>query len=122
MQAALPLGVAVIDAAIELYGQMYPRVPNKHRLQMLLHFSDCVSSKPSGSKQAAAQRLSALQINIFTAVLNSLKSLADTKGEIGDEAVKKATLKLIMDTLTHSNQLLRCAAGEALGRMAQVGC
>lgn len=117
-QAALPLGVAVIDASIQLYGQMYPKVPNKHRLQMLLHFSECVN-KQANSKANAANR-QALQINIFTAVLGSLKSLAETKGEIGDEPVRKATLKLVMDTLSHSNQVLRCAAGEALGRMAQV--
>lgn len=108
----------MIDASIELYGQMYPKVPNKHRLQMLLHFAECVS-KQATSKANAANR-QALQINIFTAVLSSLKALAETKSEMGDEPVKKATLRLVMETLTHPNQMLRCAAGEALGRMAQV--
>lgn len=117
-QGALPLGVAVIDASIQLYGHMYPKVPNKHRLQMLTHFSDCIN-KQATSKANAANR-QALQINIFTAVLSSIKSLAETKSEIGDEPVRKATLRLVMETLTHSNPVLRCAAGEALGRMAQV--
>lgn len=116
--AALPLGVSVIDASIELYGQMYPKVPNKHRLQMLLHFADCISKQASSKSNAASRQ--ALQINIFTAVLSSLKALAETKCDIGDEPVKKATLRLVLDTLTHTNQALRCAAGEALGRMAQV--
>lgn len=99
---------------------MYPKIPNKHRLQMLLHFFDCLNSKQAGSSKGTTSRQAALQINIFTAVLSSLKSLAEAKSDIGDEQIKKATLKLVMETLTHSNQVLRCAAGEALGRMAQV--
>jgi HEAT repeat-containing protein 5 len=117
--SALPLGVAVIDAAIQLYGLMYPKVPNKHRLQMLLHFSDCIQKQATSKSNAACKQ--ALQINIFTAVLGSLKSLAETKTDLGDEAsIRKATLKLVMETLCHSNPILRCAAGEALGRMTQV--
>ena len=69
--AALPLGVAVIDAAIQLYGLMYPKVPNKHRLQMLLHFSDCIQKQATTKANVACKQ--ALQINIFTAVLGSLK-------------------------------------------------
>ena len=51
--AALPLGVAVVDAAIQLYGLMYPRVPHKHRLQMLLHFGECIQ-RQAASKTSAA--------------------------------------------------------------------
>lgn len=117
-QSALPLGVAVIDASIQLFGLMYPKCPNKHRLQMILHFNDLVLKQPiSRSNQSNKQ---ALQINIFTSVLGALKSLAEAKSELGDEAIRKATLKLVMETLCHSNPVLRCAAGEALGRMAQV--
>lgn len=85
---------------------------------MLLHFADCVNKQASSRANSANRQ--ALQINIFTAVLSSLKALAETKSDIGDEPVKKATLRLVMETLTHSNPVLRCAAGEALGRMAQV--
>ena len=116
--AALPLGVAVVDAAIQLYGLMYPRVPHKHRLQMLLHFGECIQRQAASKASAACRH--ALQINIFTAVLGSLKSLAEAKAHLGDEAIRKATLKLVMETLCHANPVLRCAAGEALGRMTQV--
>lgn len=92
--AALPLGVTVIDAAIQLYGLMYPKVPNKHRLQMLLHFSDCIQKQATTKSNAACKQ--ALQINIFTAVLGSLKSLAETRTDLGDESIRKATLKLVM--------------------------
>ena len=116
--SALPLGVAVIDAAIQLYGIMYPKVPNKHRLQILLHFTECMQKQATSKANALCKQ--ALQINIFTAVLCSLKSLAEAKAELGDEAIRKATLKLVLETLCHSNAVLRCAAGEALGRMTQV--
>ena len=97
---------------------MYPKVPNKHRLQMLLHFTECIQKQATSKANAACKQ--AMQINIFTAVLGSLKSLAETKTELGDDSIRKATLKLVMETLCHSNPILRCAAGEALGRMTQV--
>jgi hypothetical protein len=72
-QAALPLGVSVIDAAIQLYGLMYPKIPNKHRLQILNHFIDLIQKQNSAanSKVTSTTR-QALQINIFTAVLGKL--------------------------------------------------
>jgi len=64
----LPLGVSVIDAALSLFGIAFPHVAMKHRMQMLRHFDDCV-------KQSAksAQRLHAVQINVFTALICALK-------------------------------------------------
>ena len=111
----LPLGVAVIDASILLYGTMFIRVPNKHRLNMLQHFIDTV-------KQTKGARQEAVQVNIFTAVLTALKILAETKqsSAIDDENVKKCASTLVMQTLSHQNPILRCAAGEALGRLTQV--
>ncbi|UJR09975.1 hypothetical protein I4U23_014199 [Adineta vaga] len=111
----LPLGVAVIDASILLYGTMFIRVPNKHRLNMLQHFIDII-------KQSKGPRQEAVQVNIFTAVLTALKILAETKqsSAIDDENVKKSACTLVMQTLSHQNPILRCAAGEALGRLTQV--
>lgn len=111
----LPLGVSVIDASILLYGTMFIRVPNKHRLNMLQHFIDVI-------KQSKGARQEAVQVNIFTAVLTALKTLAETKqlSSIDDENVKKSACTLVMQTLSHPNPILRCAAGEALGRLTQV--
>ena len=62
----LPLGVAVIDSSVRLYGLIFPRVAHKHRYQMLQHFNECI-------KQAKSSRQQAVQMNIFTAVLCALK-------------------------------------------------
>ncbi|KAK7506949.1 hypothetical protein BaRGS_00001800 [Batillaria attramentaria] len=99
----LPLGVAVIDSSVKLYGVIFPRVAHKHRYQMLQHFIECI-------RQAKSSRQQAVQMNIFTAVLCALKSLTETKTTLGQED----------DALGSSNPILRCAAGEALGRLAQV--
>ncbi|XP_017846517.1 HEAT repeat-containing protein 5B isoform X2 [Drosophila busckii] len=109
----LPLGVAVIDMSVTLYGTIFPKVANKHRLQMLDHFAECI-------KQAKSNRQEAVQMNIFTALLYALKHLTDSKTSLGQEDVKKSATNLIVASLTSSNSTIRCAAGEALGRLAQV--
>lgn len=67
VSAALPLGVSVIDAAIQLYAQMYPKISNKFRLQILNHFIDFIQKQNSSKSSVAVKQ--ALQINIFTSVL-----------------------------------------------------
>uniref|UniRef100_A0A8C5ETH7 HEAT repeat-containing protein 5B n=1 Tax=Gouania willdenowi TaxID=441366 RepID=A0A8C5ETH7_GOUWI len=109
----LPLGVSVIDASVALFGVVFPHVSFKHRLQMLDHFAECI-------KQAKGLRQQAVQLNIFTAVLSALKGLAENKSTLGPEEVRKSALALVMGALDNPNPILRCAAGEALGRMAQV--
>ncbi|XP_012280989.1 HEAT repeat-containing protein 5B isoform X2 [Orussus abietinus] len=109
----LPLGVAVIDLSVSLFGQIFPRVANKHRLQMLDHFSECIKHAKSGRQEA-------IQMNVFTAVLSGLKGLNEAKTSFGQEDVKKSATNLIVSTLVSSNSILRWAAGEAVGRMAQV--
>ncbi|KAH8327108.1 hypothetical protein KR074_003047, partial [Drosophila pseudoananassae] len=109
----LPLGVAVIDMAVTLYGTIFPKVANKHRLQMLDHFAECI-------RQAKSSRQEAVQMNIFTALLCALKNLTDSKTSLGQEDVRKSATALIVASLTSSNSTIRCAAGEALGRLAQV--
>ena len=64
----LPLGVAVIDSAIALFGHIFPFVPHKHRAQLMNHFHECID-KNKGSRQ----RQQAIQTNIFAAFLAALK-------------------------------------------------
>ncbi|XP_065086888.1 HEAT repeat-containing protein 5B isoform X2 [Ochlerotatus camptorhynchus] len=109
----LPLGVAVIDMSVALFGLIFPKVANKHRLQMLEHFGECI-------KHAKSSRQEAVQMNIFTALLSGLKGLTETKSSIGQEEVRKSATNLIINALICANPILRCAAGEALGRIAQV--
>lgn len=109
----LPLGVTVIDMSESLFGSIFSRVSNKHRLQMLDHFGECI-------KHAKSQRQEAVQMNIFTALLCGLKGLTESKTSIGQEDVRKSATNLIINALISTNPILRCAAGEALGRIAQV--
>ncbi|MCL4124784.1 UNVERIFIED_CONTAM: hypothetical protein GTU68_043849 [Idotea baltica] len=109
----LPLGVAVIDASVTLFGKMFPLVANKHRLKMLNLFGEMIRAGKN-------QRQEAVQTNIFTAVLSALKRLSEHKAAFGQEDVKRAAADLVLGGLTHPNPMLRCASGEAIGRMAQV--
>ena len=63
---ALPLGVTVIDAAILLFGRVFPQISLKHRSQLLNHFI-------ATFKSVKSQKSAAVQINIILAVLASLK-------------------------------------------------
>ena len=110
---APPLGVAVIDLSVLVFGKIFPRAAHKHRLQMLTHFQECI-------KAAKAAKLEVLQINIFTALLSGLKGIVENKVSFGGTEVVSAGVSLIGPALTSTNPQLRCAAGECLGRIAQV--
>lgn len=109
----LPLGVAVIDMSIVLFGQVFPRSANKHRITMFNHFGECI-------RQAKSARQEAVQMNVFAAIMSGLKGLNETKSPIGQEDVQKAATTLIIAALVSPNAMLKCAAGEASGKMAQV--
>lgn len=109
----LPLGVAVIDQSVTLFGTIFPRMANKHRLEVLEIFGKLI-------KHEKGIRQEAVQMNIFTALLSGLKGLTETKSSIGQENVRKSATSLIINALISANPILRCAAGEALGRIAQV--
>ncbi|VVC28110.1 Armadillo-type fold,Armadillo-like helical [Cinara cedri] len=108
----LPLGVSVIDASVTLFGLIFPRVANKHRIQMIDHFNDQI-------KYSKSCRCDAISTNIFASILAGLKALSDTKSTIGHEEIKTTTATLIMNALTNGNTILRVAAAESVGRMAQ---
>ncbi|TNN08810.1 HEAT repeat-containing protein isoform 2 [Schistosoma japonicum] len=136
----MPVSVAVIDASIELFGRLFACVSIRHRTQMLEHFSECI-------RLTKSIRQDAVQINVFAALLSALRYLTETKSTFGDDpALRKAASSLIFSrlcgdtfgqkstlminglqrsivydaTLTSPSVLLRCVAGECLGRLAQV--
>ena len=108
----------MVDQSIVVFGLVFPRVAQKHRLQMLAHFADHLRSSAAaggkGKSSAAAAAGSggaggaggaggmpvthadAVQMNIFTAVLSSLKSLVEAKAKLGGEEVKTAAVNLIL--------------------------
>ncbi|PFX25411.1 HEAT repeat-containing protein 5B [Stylophora pistillata] len=108
----LPLGVAVIDESIKLFGTVFPFVAQKHRSQLLSHFAECI-------RQAKSSRQQAIQTNVLTAFLFSLKGIAEAKTGLGDEDVRTTAVNLVLNAITNSDPIVRCAAGEALGRIAQ---
>ncbi|XP_008187609.1 HEAT repeat-containing protein 5B isoform X4 [Acyrthosiphon pisum] len=108
----LPLEVSVIDASVTLFGLIFPRVTNKHRIQMIDHFTDQI-------KYSKSCRCDAISTNIFASLLAGLKALSDTKSTIGHEEIKTTTATLITNALTNGNTILRVAAAESVGRMAQ---
>eukprot|EP00043_Microstomoeca_roanoka_P025463 m.8800 g.8800 ORF g.8800 m.8800 type:complete len:1905 (-) comp5537_c0_seq1:250-5964(-) len=113
----LPLDpqVEVLDAAVVLFGKVFPLLPSsKHRLQLLEHFDACISSAKG------ATRTQAVQVNIFAAFLSGLKKMAELKLSIGNKKVKAAAQRLVLSALHNPDAIVRCAAGEAMGRLAQV--
>lgn len=84
----LPLGVAVIDQSVLLFGQIFPRVANKHRLQVLEHFTECV-------RHAKASRQEAVQMNVLTALLCALRGLAEAKTGFGQDEIQAAAAALV---------------------------
>uniref|UniRef100_A0A915Q4W5 HEAT repeat-containing protein 5B n=1 Tax=Setaria digitata TaxID=48799 RepID=A0A915Q4W5_9BILA len=106
--------VRVINAAISMYGRIYPLIPSKHQLQMAEHFAKCVK----GTKNIIRQQ--SIQKNIFGCLLASFKAVSEQKGlRLETHALQKACIDLIVPCLSHANSLIRCAAAEVLGRLAQ---
>ena len=86
-----PLGVSVIDISIQVFGKIFPRAAQKHRLQMLNHFNDCI-------RTAKTNKLEVLQINIFTALLSGLKGIVEDKTSFGGGRVVE--YKQLIELLT----------------------
>lgn len=110
--SSLPLAVAVIDNAAMVFAYVFPYVAQKHRIQMLNHFQECL-------RQTKSSRQEAIQINILTALLGSLRTLAENKINLGIDEVRKLVLDQLFDVLNHPNILIRYSAAECLGRCVQ---
>ena len=114
----MPLGIAVVDASIIVFGLVFPRAAVKHRAQMLEHFTQHLKVNQNQSQN---QRAEAVNANIYAAVLASLKGLVDTKAKtLGNDEVKRLAIGIINSGLVSTNASIRCTAAECLGRLAQV--
>uniref|UniRef100_A0A8C3DZJ4 HEAT repeat-containing protein 5A n=1 Tax=Corvus moneduloides TaxID=1196302 RepID=A0A8C3DZJ4_CORMO len=100
----LPPALSVISAATRLFGVM---------LQVLEQLLNSI-------KQTKGSRQQIVQLHVVSAFSTSLKHLANCKGSLGSEEVRRSALMLVMGALESSNPLLRCAAAECLARLAQV--
>lgn len=116
----VPLGVAVVDASILVFGQVFPRAAVKHRGQMLEHFGQHLKAASQG-QGASDARAEAISLNLYAAILASLRGLVEAKAKsLGSDEVKKTAVAIVVGGLTAPNPIVRCAAAESLGRMAQV--
>ncbi|XP_039759726.1 HEAT repeat-containing protein 5B isoform X1 [Pararge aegeria] len=112
LSGAQPLGVAVIDASVALFPLIFSRAANKHRQQMLEHFVECI-------KMSKGSRQEAIQINVYTALLLALRTLAEQKSSLGagQDAVKTAAMELIIAGLSANSATVRAAAASCAGRL-----
>ena len=99
-----PRNVAVINLSVFVFA--------KHRLQMLIHFQECIMA-------ANAAKIEVPQIKIFTALLSGLTRIIEEggRGQLWRGEVISAGMSLNGPALTSTNQQLRCAAAECLRRI-----
>jgi len=109
----LPITTALIDASIIVFGRIYPRVANKHKFQMIKHFKECI-------RTAKANKIEALQLNIYGSILTGLKGIVEEKYSLSEMELINSAREMVDSALTSQNCLLRCIAAECLGRLAQV--
>ncbi|NXB73606.1 HTR5A protein, partial [Donacobius atricapilla] len=108
-----PPALSVIRAATQLFGVMFSHITESHRLQVLEQLLNSI-------KQTKGSRQQLVQLHVVSAFSTSLKHLANCKGSLGSEEVRRSALMLVMGALESNNPLLRCAAAECLARLAQV--
>ncbi|NWI91023.1 HTR5A protein, partial [Pitta sordida] len=109
----LPPALSVISAATQLFGVMFSHIAESHRLQVLEQLLNSI-------KQTKGSRQQIVQLHVVSAFSTSLKHLANCRGSLGSEEVRRSALALVMGALESNNPLLRCAAAECLARLAQV--
>lgn len=116
----MPLGVAVVDASILVFGLVFPRAAVKHRAQMLEHFAQHLKVNHNHNQNARAE---AVSVNLYTAVLASLRGMVDVKAKsLGNDEVKRLAMGIIVNGLVAGSSIIRCASAECLGRLAQIVC
>ncbi|NXJ12272.1 HTR5A protein, partial [Odontophorus gujanensis] len=109
----LPPTLSVISAATSLFGVIFCHIAETQRLQVLEQLLNSI-------KQTKGSRQQIVQLNVVSAFSMSLKHLANCKGSLGPEEIRRSALTLILGALESNNPLLRCAAAECWARLAQV--
>lgn len=109
----LPPTLSVISAATALFGVIFCHIAETQRLQVLEQLLNSI-------KQTKGSRQQIVQLNVVSAFSTSLKHLANCKGSLGPEEVRRSALTLVLGALESNNPLLRCAAAECWARLAQV--
>lgn len=106
----LPLGVSLIDAAVDLFGYMFLHVPDKHRQQVVLHFADCIRHN--------SKRVDSVYTNVLASLYVSIKSLVKSHSNLASPEVSKSILDLSIPAFSSQSELVRHAAAEVMGYTA----
>ncbi|OQR70512.1 HEAT repeat-containing protein 5B-like, partial [Tropilaelaps mercedesae] len=106
----LPLGVSLLDAAVDLFGYIFPHVPDKHRQQVVLHFADCVRHN--------TKRVDSIYTNILASLYVSIKSLVKSHSNLTSAEVSKSILDFSLPAFNSHNDFVRHAAAEVVGYTA----
>uniref|UniRef100_A0A3Q3XDT8 HEAT repeat-containing protein 5A n=1 Tax=Mola mola TaxID=94237 RepID=A0A3Q3XDT8_MOLML len=106
--AALPPAIALIDAAICLFGVLFPHIILAQRVKILEQFVETVN-------QLKGQRQQTVQMHVCAALCSLLKVLP-----LGPDEVRSPALSLLSGALESGIPLLRCLAAEGLAHLVQV--
>ncbi|KAJ7990914.1 hypothetical protein DPEC_G00291830 [Dallia pectoralis] len=111
--APLPPPAALIVAATQLFGVIFPHVIIPKRTQILEQFIETL-------KQFKGLRQLTVQTQVTAALCSVLKHLGSSRVGLGPEEVRRPALCLLEGALESHNPLLRCTAAEGLSRLVQV--
>uniref|UniRef100_A0A3Q4BWY6 HEAT repeat-containing protein 5A n=1 Tax=Mola mola TaxID=94237 RepID=A0A3Q4BWY6_MOLML len=106
--AALPPAIALIDAAICLFGVLFPHIILAQRVKILEQFVETVN-------QLKGQRQQTVQMHVCAALCSLLKVL-----HLRPDEVRSPALSLLSGALESGIPLLRCLAAEGLAHLVQV--
>ncbi|KAM9064661.1 HEAT repeat-containing protein 5A isoform X2 [Sarcophilus harrisii] len=109
----LPPMLSLISSAARLFGIVCAHVAESQRLLVLEQLLDKI-------KHTKASRQQVVQLHVMAAFSNFLKYVANSKGNLGSEEIRRPALTLLMGALESTNPLMRCTAAEGLARLAQV--
>lgn len=110
----LPIYITVIDASIQLYSRIFTHISNAQRVTIFQSFTNTIKQSKDGRQEA-------IQINILTAVVLSLKNLAEIEQISScDDDFKECACTLIVQRFNHTNPIIRCLAAEAFGHLISI--
>ncbi|XP_028967537.1 HEAT repeat-containing protein 5B [Galendromus occidentalis] len=106
----LPLGVSLIDAAVDLFGYVFPHVQDKHRQQVVVHFTDCIRHN--------SKRADSIYTNVLSSLFVSIKSLVKSQANLSNIDVARSVVDFSLAALSSHSELVRHAAAEVIGYTA----
>ncbi|WKY11163.1 hypothetical protein Q1695_003033 [Nippostrongylus brasiliensis] len=108
--------VACLDAAVQAFGRVFPMIPERQKLQITEHFAEVLKNCKH------VQRQQAILLNVLCALAVAFRGITESRGgtRLDNDALRKISTSVVESGLENgSTPLVRAAAAEALGRLAQ---